>query len=576
MKGRNTCFGFIPTNKAGSILLAALILVGNAYTACSQTPSQADSDFARLTHNFLVGSEESLIDVSASNSWLGGLSLSGYLQNTSGMWANSSALTNFGRQAGEHHGANSLAVERELLQLDANYLLNADNQFFVRFWLVYEPPYPWEAGNIAGPNLVYDKSQSEIYNRYDVRDAYWRSTYGPLTLFLGRQIVTWGESIAFRVGDVVNPQDLSWNFGFANLEQSRLPIWMLHPILNIPTLGSFNANFLEGIWAPAWQPLYSGISYADDRYQGQDSVAGAVNLLAPNGGRFDPYPYPFSTPAQAPSGQQAAFPQVQNLVSPFQTYLLPADTWANSVEGIRLHTVLDNAEITALYWHAHQLNPTNFVIGWAPQGQTLQFQYPELNDLGLTLSRPIYLRGETLSSVPLVLRTEGLWQDRTPFNTINPARSSAVVYSSTLNTLVALDLDDLETRWLSSTGGLTTNLEWNNYTILSPNKDLVYGGYAERWRHNEENLLVNASTSWWWGAIVPTFTSIYNPDGDTWEMFPNIVFTPPWTNKYSLMLQYIGILGNDKYSSYAGGVFKGKNILLMQFQYSFELIRGKS
>ena len=141
---------------------------------------------------------------------------------------------------------------------------------------------------------------------------------------------------------------------------------------------------------------------------------------------------------------------------------------------------------------------------------------------------------------------------------------------------MAFDLDDLETTWLSSTGGLTTNLEWNNYTILSPNKDLVYGGYAERWRHNEENLLFNASTSWWWGAVSPTFTSIYNPDGDTWELFPNVVFTPPWTNKYSLMLEYIGIISNDKYSSYAGGVFKGKSILLMQFQYNFNLIRGKS
>jgi hypothetical protein len=42
------------------------------------------------------------------------------------------------------------------------------------------------------------------------------------------------------------------------------------------------------------------------------------------------------------------------------------------------------------------------------------------------------------------------------------------------------------------------------------------------------------------------------------------------------VLQYIGILSNDKYSSYAGGVFKGKSILLMQFQYNFNLIRGKS
>ena len=279
------------------------------------------------------------------------------------------------------------------MQLDANYLLNADNQFFVRFWLVYEPPYPWEA---AGLNLVYDKSQSEIYNRYDVRDAYWKSTFGSLTWFAGRQIVTWGESIAFRVGDVANPQDLSWNFGFANVEQSRLPIWMLHPILSIPSLGPFNANFIEGIWAPARQPLCDGVRYADERYQGLDSVAGSVNLLAPSGGRFDPYPYPFSIPAQTPAGQQAAFPQIRNFVSLFQTYLLPSDTWANSVEGMRFHTLVIKAEITALYWHAHQLNHTNFVIGQAPAGQTLQFQYPELNDLGLSLNRPIYLGGDTL------------------------------------------------------------------------------------------------------------------------------------------------------------------------------------
>jgi len=555
--------------------MIAAVLAAKTSRSYGQTPGEPGA-FCRFASDIFVGGNEPILDLSGSNEWFSGLSVSGFLQNTSGMWANSSAVTNFGRQAGEHHGANSLAVERELSQFDTNYLLNSDNQFFVRLWLVYEPPYPWEAHNIAGSNLVYNQSQSQIYNRYDVRDVYWKTTAGPLTWFAGRQIVTWGESIAFRIGDVVNPQDLSWNFGFANLEQSRMPLWMLHPILSIPSLGPLNSNFVEGIWAPAWQPLYTGVSYADRRYHGLDSVAGSVNLLAPGGGRFDPYPYPFSIPAQTPAGQQAAFPQIHNLVSPFQSYRLPADKWANSTEGLRVHTMVRNAEITALYWHAHQLNPTSFVIGEAPRGQNLQFRYPEFNDLGVTINRPIYLEGNALSSVPLVLRSEGIWQDRTPFNTINPARSSAVVYSSTLNTLMALDIDDLAVPWLSSTGGLTTNLEWNNYTILSPNKDLVYSGYAQRWRHNEENLLFNASTSWWWGAVVPTVTSIYNPDGNTWELFPNIVLNPPWSNKYSLMLQYIGIFGNDRYSSYASGVFKGKSILLMQFQYNFELIRGNS
>ena len=531
------------------------------------------TDFGR---NLLIGSTTPILDLSNSDTPLRGLSITGLLSNTSGMWANSSALRNFGRPAGEHHGSNSLSVERNWIQLDTNYVLNGDNKFFVRFWGVYEPPYPWESNNILSPRQVYDRNQSQFYNQYDIRDAFWKGTRGPLTLFLGRQIVTWGESIAFRVGDVINPQDLSWNFGFANLEQSRLPLWMAHPILNLPRLGVFQSNFIEGIWAPAWQPKYTSVNYADDRYVGQHDVAGAVNLLAPGGARFDTYPYPFTIPADTPRGAQAAFPQVTKLRSPIETFRLPADTWANSVEGFRLHTVVENAEITALYWHGHQLNDTTFVVGNPRSGQTFQHRYPELNDIGVTLNRPLYLPGDFWSSVPFVVRTEGVWQDRTPFNTINVARPSAVIYSSTLNTLLALDIDNLAVPWLTSTGTLTTNLEWNNYTILSFNKDMVYGGYAEGWRHNEENLLFSASTSWWWGSVVPIPTAIYNPDGNTWELFPSVVFTPPWTSKYQLMLQYIGILSNDKFSAFAGGNFKGKSIFLMQFQYNFDLVRGHS
>src|SRR6516225_1817461 len=325
-----------------------------------------------LGESLWSGSSAPLVDVSRSWRWLRGLSVSGYGQITSAMWANSSSLTEFGRSAGEHHGANSLAVERNLLQLDANYFLDGNNSWFLRFWGVYEPPYPWEAHNIEGPTLLYNRSQSDFYNRYDIRDAYWKNTTGLLTLFLGHQIVTWGESIAFRVGDVINPQDLSWNFGFANLEQSRLPLWMVHPIVNLPRCGPLSSSFVEGIWSPAWQPLYTSANYADRRYAGQYSVAGAVNLLPPSGGRFDTYPYPFTSAADTPPGEQAAFPQIGQLAAPFQTWALPADTWANSAEGLRLHTLAENTEITTIYWHSHQLNPTSYVAGTPESAQTLQ------------------------------------------------------------------------------------------------------------------------------------------------------------------------------------------------------------
>jgi hypothetical protein len=566
--------------EVGAAALSAVGILASFLASAAPTIAQENTGNTlpplHIGANLWSGSSTPLVDVSQSWPWLRGLSLSGYGQTTSGMWVDSSSLTEFGRSSGEHHGANSLAVERNLLQLDANYLLDGNNSGFLRFWGVYEPPYPWEAHNIAGPDLIYDKSQSDFYNRYDVRDAYWKNTTGQVTLFLGRQIVTWGESIAFRVGDVINPQDLSWNFGFANLEQSRLPLWMVHPILNLPRSGLLSSNFVEGIWSPPWQPLSNSVNYADRRYAGQYSVAGAVNLLPPSGGRFDTYPYPFMTPADAPPGAQAAYPQITKFVQPFQTWALPSDTWANSVEGLRLHTLAENTEMTFSYWHGHQLNPINFVVGNADSGQALQMQYPQLNDIGITANRPVYLEPAILSELPFVLRSEAVWQDRTPFNTTNASRSSGVIYSSTLNTLLALDLDTMAAPWLTNTGNLTLNSEWNNYTILSPNKSMVYGGYAQSWRHNEENLLFSASTSWWWGAIMPTISGIYNPDANTWELFPNIVLTPPWTDKYFLNLQYIGILSNDKFSAYAGGVFKGKSTLLLQFQYNFNLIRGRS
>ena len=43
------------------------------------------------------------------------------------------------------------------------------------------------------------------YNNYQVRDAWWENKTGPLTTYIGNQIVVWGQSVAFRVGDVVNP-----------------------------------------------------------------------------------------------------------------------------------------------------------------------------------------------------------------------------------------------------------------------------------------------------------------------------------------------------------------------------------
>ena len=286
-----------------AMMAAALVWLGaNGGTALAQPAGGGQTADTPLYQTLLMGSPTPLIDVSEEPGWQG-LSVSGFINSTTGMWVDSSGIR-------YQKSKNSLAAERNWLQLDINYILNGNNRFFIRGWVIYEPSYRFEyKGNASGPGI---QDMSDYYNQYNVRDAYWKSVMGPLTLFMGRQIVTWGESLAFRIGDVINPQDFTWNFGFSNLEQSRLPLWMVHPIFNLPSWGPLTANFIEGVWTPAWQPMYNPSVDTPNQdltnphsnwYDGQHDVAGSVSLLAPfvaysfSEGRFQTEPYPLVTGA---------------------------------------------------------------------------------------------------------------------------------------------------------------------------------------------------------------------------------------------------------------------------------------
>src|SRR5271155_1876797 len=125
----------LPGVLARSLVAATVVCVlARPNRALAQDGSSGDTWYAQWGEAFFVGSNVPLLDVRNSIGWTSGLSVTGFLQNTSGMWADSSGLTDFGRAAGEHHGANSLSVERNLLQVDVNYFLNGNNTFFLRFW----------------------------------------------------------------------------------------------------------------------------------------------------------------------------------------------------------------------------------------------------------------------------------------------------------------------------------------------------------------------------------------------------------------------------------------------------------
>jgi hypothetical protein len=509
------------------------------------------------------------------------LSITGYGQSNYGVYINSHNTIDY------HHHINSIESLRQLLQIDTNESVGDNVQLFLRSWFVYEPEYPFEIDTKIGA-----KSTSDFYNTYGPREYWVKLKTGPLTSFVGNQIVTWGESLAFRIADVINPQDLSYAFGFNNLEASHNPIQMLHEILNLPKVGPFSSNFLETVYAPGLDPLWNHVDYPDDRYEGQNSVAGRVNILpdTDDGGRaagrtsgFGQCVVGISICIGSPYPNQAKF-----INPPFSTVLLggqtistqwkvPRATFGNSQVGVRLHSLIEgNTEATLFYWRSFDYSP---VYELTPRGRPGTprpgFEtYRNYQGLGATANRPLYELPQWLvNKLPFVVRGEMFYKNHETFNSTDPSESTGLTNSDTLNTMFALDVDSAPAPWLTTTGTLNSNLEWvNTITFDSRNSMQQSQNFLTPVHHNETQLFFDLGTSWWWNAIAPSWAMIYGPDGNTFLLTPTITLTPPWTNKYFLKLATLYILGSDRNALDAGGSIKGLSAISAQFQYNFKLL----
>src|SRR6266436_3504803 len=391
---------------------------------------------------------------SSGNEWWSGFHMSGYASQTFGMWQNPTALKDFTKSR------NNLAVSRTLLQADENYRLNENNTFFMREWFVYEPPYSFDSANNRAYAAASVKPASfghfmnDWYNTYQVRDAWWENKTGPLTTYVGNQIAVWGQSIAFRIGDVVNPTDTTWAFGFANLEQSRNAQWMVHPILNLPQLGPLNSNFLELVWQPGFAPQWWECDYPDGRYSGGCETKGGravtgtpaaehgpsvrfdvhydnqakFGLNAPLG--FGPYgPGGAGIVAQPAAHEFWSCAQLAPMVRPgFIPKGTPQKTCALGLSkgnlpygptgdgalvdigpwripgmqpqnwniGARFHTLIGSTELTALYYLDSVYGvgtggPAS--LRWTPFTNLWTYAYPQVNEVGATADRPLQLPG---------------------------------------------------------------------------------------------------------------------------------------------------------------------------------------
>jgi hypothetical protein len=108
----------------------------------------------------------------------------------------------------------------------------------------------------VGPQAFQDVKDQDKENinhfshQYDLWEFYFDFNKGPVFFRIGRQNLSWGETDVFRLMDLINPLDNTFGGPFEDLDDRRIPLWMLRTSYNFGYVGPVASTTLEGFWVP--------------------------------------------------------------------------------------------------------------------------------------------------------------------------------------------------------------------------------------------------------------------------------------------------------------------------------------
>ena len=129
-----------------------------------------------------------------------------------------------------------------------------------------------------------DKENIDDFKQaYDMWEFYFDFSRGPWFLRIGRQILAWGETDIFRLLDGINPLDNTFGGPFEDLDDRRIPLWMLRGSYNLGSLGPFYSLSIEGFWVPGtWDSKVAPWAPFGTPYMAPDPEVSVYNRLFVN------------------------------------------------------------------------------------------------------------------------------------------------------------------------------------------------------------------------------------------------------------------------------------------------------
>jgi hypothetical protein len=485
--------------------------------------------------------------------------------------------------------SNDLATARTWLRGYLDFKINNQLRFWSAIQFVYEPEYDIEEGastglsRYAGRPIKEDgKEYSEYKNMNDVfREAYleWRP-FKSTSFKIGRQIAIWGEALTTRVGDVVQPEDSRFTLAFANLEDTRIPQWMIRGIHDFPAINStfewiLNPNLVQGRYTvnrtAKFATPVAGI--APERF--------AIDVET----RFRP-PVSVTNPA---FGGPFAIPGVviTNPVSrdwvfnPFVpgTHLAPTtgtlireeypSGWKSLRGGFRTNTTLGGYNFGISYFHTQNYDPLlkrgPIIPGLFSVTTGLPVRYyplvhPNIDIIGA------YMNKQLSPTLPGILRADVIYIPNKPFGTQDLRDTDAIVRRDYIKYMIAYDLSSFLYFPWHKTASFDITFEHVG-EVIPDNKNVQYIIYDTTVRQWNPSFNMRISTNWLYNLIYTDLTFGYMPWGKSGLIMPSIKYMPSWMNNaFSFELKYIGIFG-DKFKGL--GILRSKDMVVFTTQFNW-------
>ncbi|MFO7962283.1 MAG: DUF1302 family protein [Desulfobacterales bacterium] len=520
--------------------------------------------------------------------------LDGFVRNNTAVWLESMDYVN---------NQDPLASFRNWFRLNLNGGFTSNLDLKAEVLAVYEPEYEREEGGGIPANE---------YNYFDFRELRldWRIT--PLhSLRIGRQIVNWGESISARVGDVINPVDSRFDLGFTNLEDTRMPIWMIR---GLHLFTSINTS-LDWVFSPYIQA---------DRYRVNRTPSAALTVNSD--GSFTPAPrfaaYPeirmeklFGTrdaviaiPGAGPGGTTLVVPgplagppfsfiyqgadifggptapidaaMAESLFGPafagtpypasgiyltrppVSTTDYPDSSLEDARWGFKTSSILAGWQTGVYFWHSNELSPTIRVKGGlGPIGTPLNLvvEYPKQNVYGFFANKNFSFG---------VLAFDVAYRPDRQYNTLDFAKYPEGITEKD-NLLAQARLNkDLMIRSLNKYATFSLIVEYVGEFILDDLDDIHVPTYFITYHKDSHTFLTSFSTGYRANMYKPGVTVLYNLRGSG-LIQPEFTYTPDiLDSNLSFKLQWANVFG-DSFYEYPYGLLKDSDMLILTTQFSF-------